>query len=155
MDWIANAPAKVRNSPFWTCSRQVVDALEPDSSTPWYSRFCWMNLYPCAPGRGNPEGALREAEAPFVGELLRAQVERLDAKRIICFAGSYWWSAAGGAGVADLPEAPSPLYRAGLDAEGRLWIVGMHPNGASHRGCSARNYAEMISRQFSDLVEGQ
>ena len=94
MDWIADAPAKVRNSPFWSCTRQVVDALEPDSSSPWYSRFCWMNLYPCAPGRGNPEGALREAEAPFVGNLLRAQVERLDAKRIICFVGSYWWSAA-------------------------------------------------------------
>jgi hypothetical protein len=145
-DWIATH--RVRTSPFWTAARLVVDALEPDASTPWYSRFCWMNLYPCAPDDppGNPDGALKEAQDPHVGELLRAQIERLDARRIIAFTGPFWWPAAGPAGLTDLPEAPRPLYRAGIDSAGREWIVGMHPAGASHYGWGPREYAELIAK---------
>ena len=153
-DWLTAASAATRNSPFWTAARLIVDALEPDPSTPWHSRLCWMNLYPVAPQnpKGNPVGPLKEAQAGLVGELLRAHVERLGAKTIIGFVGPYWWSAAEAAGVADLAAVPSPLYRAGRDAQGRLWIVGMHPNGASHRGCSPGEYAEMIARQFAALA---
>ena len=156
-DWLTAASAATRNSPFWTAARLIVDALEPDPSTPWHSRLCWMNLYPVAPQnpKGNPGGPLKEAQARLVGELLRAHVERLGAKTIIGFVGPYWWSAAEAAGVADLPAASSPLYRAGRDAQGRTWIVGMHPNGASHRGCSPGQYAEMIARQFGALAGGK
>ena len=145
-DWIATAPAKVRNSPFWTAARLVMDALDPDDSTPWYSRMCWMNLYPCAPEevKGNPFFALEGAQDPLVGELLRAHVERLNARRVIAFTGAFWWTPTGPAGPADLPAAPSPLYRAGRDSDGRTWIVGMPPTGASNRGWGPTEYAELV-----------
>jgi hypothetical protein len=150
-DWIATH--RVRTSPFWTCARLVVEDLEPDASTPWYSRFCWMNLYPCAPDDppGNPAGALKEAQDAYVGELLRAQIERLDARRIICFVGPYWWSAAAPAGLANLPEAPRPLHRAGRDSAGRVWIVGMHPAGASRHGWGPRAYARGLVSECEQL----
>jgi hypothetical protein len=144
MNWIATH--HVRSSPFWKTARLLVESLEPDSHLPWYARWCWLNLFPCAPDDppGNPGGALREAQAPFVGELLAAQVDLLDARRIIALVGPFWWPAAGPAGLVDLPEMPRPLLRAGRDANGRTWVVGWHPNGASHRGWGSNRYAQLI-----------
>ena len=104
LDWIDTHP--VRTSPFWRAVRRFVEALEPDIDAPWYARFAWVNLYPSAPEDppGNPGGALKEAEDPHVGPLLRAVTDWLDANRVIATVGPFWWPAAGPAGLADLPE---------------------------------------------------
>lgn len=143
LDWIDTHP--VRTSPFWRAVRRLVEALEPDIAAPWYARFAWVNLYPSAPEDppGNPGGALKEAEDPHVGPLLRAVTDWLDAKRVIATVGPFWWPAAGPAGLADLPEQSRPLLRAGR-ADGRTWVVGWHPNGASHRGYGSAAYTEII-----------
>jgi hypothetical protein len=143
MDWIATH--RVRSSPFWKTARLLVEALEPDDS-PWYARWCWLNLFPCAPDDPpeNPSGALREAQDPFVGELLAAQIDRLDARRVIALVGPFWWPATGPAGLGELPEVPHPLLRAGRDQAGRTWVIGWHPNGASHRGWGPNRYAQLI-----------
>jgi hypothetical protein len=152
-DWLLEVPAATRNSPFWTASRLIADAVQPDGATPWYSRIAWVNLFPCAPAdpRGNPSGALKEAQDPFVGELLSAHVERLNATRIVAFVGPFWWPAAGPAGLADLPEVPQPLMRAGVDAAGRTWVVGWHPAGASRHGWGPARYAELIIQTIENV----
>jgi len=136
---------RVRTSPFWRAVRRFVGALEPDIDAPWYARFAWVNLYPAAPENppGNPGGALKEAQDPHVGQLLRAVTDMLDAKRVIAVVGPFWWPAAGPAGLADLAEEPRPLMRAGRSG-GRTWVVGWHPNGASHRGFGAAAYTDLI-----------
>ncbi len=152
-DWLLEVPAATRNSPFWTASRLIADGVQPDGATPWYSRIAWMNLFPCAPAdpRGNPSGALKEAQEPYVGELLRAHVEQLNACRIIAFVGPFWWPAAGPSGLADLPEAHEPLLRAGRDSAGRTWIVGWHPAGASRHGWGPSRYSELIVETIRDV----
>ncbi len=144
MDWIATH--RVRSSPFWTTARLLIEALEPDHDSPWYARWCWLNLFPCAPDDPpeNPGGALRKAQDPFVGELLAAHIDVLDARRVIALVGPFWWPAAGPAGLADLPEMPRPLLHAGRGANGRTWVVGWHPTGASYRGWSPTRYAQRI-----------
>ena len=134
-----------RTSPFWRAVRLIVEGLEPDLDAPWYSRFAWVNLYPAAPENppGNPGGALKEAQDPHVGRLLRATTDMLDARRVVLVVGPYWWPAAGPAGLAGLPERPRPLYRGG-QVDGRTWIVGWHPNGARYRGFPAESYAKVI-----------
>lgn len=136
---------RVRTSPFWRAVRRFVEALEPDIDAPWYARFAWVNLYAAAPEDppGNPAGALKEAQDPHVGPLLRAVTDMLDAKRVIAVVGPFWWPAAGPAGLADLPEEPRPLLRAGRSG-GRTWVVGWHPNGASHRGYGSAAYTALI-----------
>ena len=47
LGWIETHPR--RNTPFWRTARFVAEALEPDIDAPWYARFAWVNLYPCAP----------------------------------------------------------------------------------------------------------
>jgi hypothetical protein len=142
LDWIDTHP--VRTSPFWRAVRRLVEALEPDINAPWYARFAWVNLYPSAPEDppGNPGGALREAQDQHVEPLLRAVTHWLETKRVIATVGPFW-PTAGPAGLAGLPEQPRPLLRAGR-ADGRTWVVGWHPNGASHRGYGPAAYAENI-----------
>ena len=143
LDWIDTHP--VRTSPFWRSVRRFVEALEPDIDAPWYARFAWVNLYPSAPEDppGNPGGALKEAEDPHVGLLLRAVTDWLDARRVIATVGPFWWPAARPAGLVDLAEQPRPLLRAGR-AYGRTWVVGWHPNGASHRRFGPAAYTDII-----------
>ncbi len=150
IDWIDTHP--VRTSPFWRAVRRFVEALEPDIAAPWYARFAWVNLYPSAPEAppGNPGRALKEAEDPHVGPLLRAVTDWLDAQRVIATVGPFWWSAAGPAGLADLPEEPRPLLRAGR-ADGRTWVVGWHPNGASHRGFGPAAYTDIIVKAVAKV----
>lgn len=135
----------------------IVDAAEPDETTPWYSRLTWMNLFPCAPQdpKRNPAGALKEAQDPYVGELLRAHIEQLDARRVIAFVGPFWWPAAGPAGLADLLIAPEPLLRAGVDAADRTWIVGWHSAGASRHGWGPARYAELIAETIRNVERAQ
>ena len=93
LDWIATNP--VRTSPFWMVARMVAEALEPGTDAPWYARFSWVNLYSAAPENppGNPDGPLRQAQDPLVGELLRVTVEMLEARTVIALVGPYWWPA--------------------------------------------------------------
>lgn len=143
LDWIDTHP--VRKSPFWKMTRLVVDALEPDIDAPWYARFAWVNLYPSAPENppDNPRGALEEAQRPHVGGLLRAVTDMLDARRVVAVVGPYWWSASRGAGLTDLPAQPRPLLAAGRQDD-RTWVVGWHPNGASHRHFGPAAYTDII-----------
>jgi len=75
LDWIATSP--VCRSPFWSVARMLAEELEEEGS---------QADVPCA-------GPLREAQNPFVGELLLETVEMLDAKRVIALVGPYWWPA--------------------------------------------------------------
>jgi hypothetical protein len=153
LDWIAGH--RVRTSPWWRAVHRFAGNLEPDLDAPWFARFAWVNLYPAAPDEppGNPIGALKEAQDPHVGGLLRATADALDAKRVILPVGPYWWPAAGPAGLSDLPEEPRPLLRAGR-AHGRTWVVGWHPTGASHRRYGPAAYAEIINGAVG-RVEGK
>jgi len=135
LEWVPSHP-KVRNSPFWAFSRHLVEVLEPDEITPWYARYAWVNLYPVAPESppDNPGGPLKAAQEPFVGELLNALVDSLEADRVVVVAGpQFWQPVANGAGLAGLADAESPLIAAGRSA-GRSWVIGYHPLGSSgHR----------------------
>lgn len=113
----------------------VAEALEPATESPWYSRFAHVNLYPAAPDAppGNPTGLLREAQDPFVGELLAATVDMLAAARVIALVGPFWWPAGSSGALGTLTEEPRPLLRSGR-LVGRTWVVGWHPGGASRRG---------------------
>jgi hypothetical protein len=141
LEWIETNP--VQNSPFWRTIRLVAEGLEPDLDAPWHARFAWVNLYPAAPEQGNPAGALKEAQDPHVGGLLRAVTDMLDARRVIALVGPFWWPAAGPAGLAGLPQRPRPLYRGGR-AHDRTWVIGWHPNGARYRGFNAEPYTKVI-----------
>lgn len=151
LDWIDANP--VHTSPFWRASRILTEELEGDATSPWFSRYCWLNLFPCAPADpiGNPSGALKESQDPFVGSLLRAHAEWLDARVIVGFVGPFWWPAAEAAGLSELPEAPRPLLRAGRDRDGRIWVIGWHPNGASHRRWGPARYAWLIAETVRAL----
>ena len=126
LDWIATHAR--RSTPFWKMTRLVVETLEPDIDAPWYARFAWVNLYPSAPEDppDNPRGALEEAQRLHVGGLLRAVTDVLDARRVVAVVGPYWRSAAGSAGLADLPEQPRPLLAAGRpERHGRGSLAGI------------------------------
>lgn len=143
IDWIATHP--VRNSPFWTTARLLAEALESSSDAPWYARIAWVNLYPAAPERppGNPAGALREAQDPQVAELLRANIEMLEARTVIAFVGPYWWPTGADPYFTALAEQPRPLLRVG-EIDGRRWVVGWHPGGASRHGFGPARYADIV-----------
>lgn len=144
LDWMESHPR--RNTPFWKVARAVAEGLEPDLDAPWYARMAWVNLYPSAPEDppDNPRGALKEAQDRHVGGLLRAVTDMLGARQIILVVGPYWWPAAGPAGLTGLPEAPRPLYRAGK-VDGRTWVVGWHPKGASYRHFGPDAYAQILT----------
>jgi hypothetical protein len=149
MDWIANHP--VRRSPFWTVARLVTEALAASSDQPWFSRLAWANLYPVAPERGNPEGWLREAQNSHVGSLIETLMELLEARVVVALVGPYWWPA-GSLLAFDILEARDrPLSRSGL-IDGRAWVVGWHPGGASRRGYGPTAYAEIVVREARRLL---
>lgn len=146
LEWVPSH-AKVRNSPFWAFSRHLVEVLEPDETTPWYARYAWVNLYPVAPESppDNPGGPLRAAQEPFVGALLNAVIDSLEADRVVVVAGpQFWQPAAVGAGLAGLANAESPLMAAGR-AFGRSWVVGYHPKWASFQHYGATRYASLVA----------
>jgi hypothetical protein len=86
-----------------------------------------------------------------VGRLLNAVVEMLDPARIIVFGGPFWWPAGRDSGLdAVLPVAERPLLRAGI-ADGRAWVVGWHPTGASYRRFGPNLYAGIVRDAVRDL----
>jgi hypothetical protein len=83
-------PLRTRSgSPFWTLSKRVVAALEPDGRSPWYSRYAWWNLFPLGWGDKNQSsgGALWMAQVRHVPELFWEVVDLLDPNRIVVLAG--------------------------------------------------------------------
>jgi hypothetical protein len=151
LDWIATNP--VRNSPFWTVARLLADEFQPGDA-PWFGKIAWVNLYPAAPENppGNPGWPLREAEDPHVGELLAANVEMLEAHTVVALVGPYWWPTGSAAPFDALEELPRPLLRCGK-IDGRTWIVGWHPGGASRRGFGPSRYAAMLSEAIRSVRE--
>jgi len=146
--------AKRARSTFWLFSRTLVDAVVPDAEHPWFARYAWGNLYPVGwdrPG-DSPWGALKEAQDPIVGELLRAQVEMLDPAEVVIICGPrYWHSAAAPAGLDALPKHDGPLIAAGV-VDGRAWVVGYHPRYASQGfRVGAYAYADLIARAIREL----
>ena len=150
LDWIESH--QVRSSPFWRTARRFVDTLDPRPDAPWFARFAWVNLYPSAPEDppGNPAGALLEAQTPLVGRLLRAVTDSFGATRVIALVGPYWSAAASGAGLSELAEQKRPLLRAGR-VDGTTWVVGWHPNGASHRGFGPDAYTQIVADAVESL----
>jgi len=148
---------KRARSTFWLFSRTLVETLVPDFGSRWVSRYAWGNLYPVGwdkPG-DSPWGALKEAQDPFVGDLLRAEVELLAPATVVIICGPwYWHSAAKPAGLDVLPRREGPLIAAGL-VGGRVWVVGYHPRYASQGfRFGAYAYAELISRTVAELQSG-
>jgi hypothetical protein len=153
MDWIATSDN--RSSPFWGACKILAETMEPDAGGPWHSRIAWGNIYPIGPDApaDNPRGALREAENHVVGRLLRAVVEMLDPSRVIVFGGPYWEPAGRDSGLdALLPGRERPLLRAGV-VDGRSWVVGWHPTGASYRRFGPPIYAGMVRDAVLQLEE--
>jgi hypothetical protein len=146
---VLEVPKRARST-FWLFSHTLVDALVPDPESSWVARYAWGNLYPVGwdkPG-DSPWGALREAQDPFVGELLRAHVEMLDPAEVVIICGPrFWHSAAAPAGLDALPAQDGPLIAAGV-VDGRAWIVGYHPRYAS-QGFRVGPYA------YADLIASQ
>ncbi|MBI3751480.1 MAG: hypothetical protein HY263_07475 [Chloroflexi bacterium] len=144
MDWIATNSH--RRSPFWSVCERLAETLEPTQPGPWHARIAWGNLYPAGPDDppDNPRGPLREVQDAVVGRLLGAVVEMLDPRRVIVFGGPYWEPAGRDSGLdATLGEAERPLMHTGV-VDGRVWVVGWHPTGASYRGFGPRIYAEIV-----------
>jgi hypothetical protein len=144
MDWIATSTH--RTSPFWNICERLAEALEPQSTAAWHARIAWANLYPAGPDDppDNPRGPLRDAQDPVVGRFLRAIVEMLDPSRVIVFGGSYWEPTGGDSGLdRALAAAKRPLMRTGIE-DGRIWVVGWHPTGASDRGFGPPLYAGIV-----------
>lgn len=146
LQWIETVSA--RTSPFWRTAKMVVEALEPDNRRPWWARFAWVNLYPVAPWRppGNPSGALRRVQDQHVGELLQATVVMLRARTVVAFVGSFWQPTGSSDPFMRLSSKRRPLLQTGR-IDGRTWLVGWHPNGASHRGWGPRRYADRLIRE--------
>lgn len=164
--WFADAPDPVgviatlsnrRSSPFWRLCRDVVEALEPVRTGPWYSRFAWANVYPVGPDDppGSPGGALKEAQDLYVGDLFAALLDTLDARRVVVISGpAYWLHPARSSWFRDLPMAAAfPLLRAGR-ADGRVVVVGYHPTYARRQKVGARTYAERVTHAIRSLERG-
>ena len=75
--------------------------------------------------------------------------EMLQARVVIALVGPYWWAAS--PHFASLAPRPRPLLRAGV-IDGRAWIVGWHPAGASRRGFPPRAYCEILVSEARQLL---
>ncbi len=149
MGWIDGH--RVRNSPFWSVARQVTDTLAPGDA-PWFSRLAWANLYPIAPNdvKGNPGGALLEAQTKPAAVFLDAVIRELRPRLVLVVGGPYVWPFVGPLELGVLDPADKPLYLTGR-RKGTNWIVGMHPGGASRRGWGPTDYSELIVRTARSL----
>ena len=151
MDWLEAFP-KTRSAAFWRTARYLAESLEPGTSTPWYARIAWANLYPVSwqpvPSRPqdrdfNPTGPLREAQNHHVAGFLLATLRALEARRVVIYGGSYWWPTGVTSPFDALTAAERPLQAAGR-LDGMAIDVGYHPNGAMRRGWGLRAYQRML-----------
>ena len=103
--------------------------------------------------KGYPTGALKEAQDDHVAALLLAQVEMLDPRVVVLVCGPwYWWSARDKPPELEgLMLAPRPLLATGI-INGRRWVVGYHPGGASHARVGPYAYADLVARTVKALA---
>jgi hypothetical protein len=154
---IAELPNR-RSKPFWKISAALVQALEPGPG-PWYSRYAWGNVYPVSTdysdteAAASPWGALKEAQDPHVGELFAAQMEMLDARRIVIVSGPNFWRAPSQGVLGALEPMPRPLVAAG-NLDGRSWVVAYHPKWAFHQRYTAASYTQLILDTLRQLEKG-
>ena len=164
--WHADAPepiapvlevGKRRGSTYWLFTRRLVEQLVPGAEVPWYGRYAWGNLYPLGLDRpkGYPTGALKEAQDEHVVALLMAQVEMLDPGVVVLVCGPwYWWSAQSKPSeLQALASAARPLIATGI-VNGRAWVVGYHPGGASHARIGPYAYADLIAMTVMAIRRG-
>jgi len=144
MSWIEEH--RVRSSPFWRMVRRTVEALWPDSSLKWFSHVAWTNLYPIAPNdvKGNPSGALLEAQTVPAARLLQAVADELDPVAVLVLGGPYWWPFQEHFPLTVLNRAERPLLAQGT-VNGRSWVAGMHPAGAQRYGWRVDDYARIVA----------
>jgi hypothetical protein len=142
MDWLDGH--RVWNSPFWRVVRDATEHLAPGDG-PFYSRVAWTNLYAVAPNdiKANPGGALLEAQTAPAAAFVAAAIEVIDPSVVLVLAGPYVWPFVKPLGLDHLNDANRPLYRVGT-IDGRRWVVGMHPGGASRRGWGPRRYGDLV-----------
>lgn len=162
--WFAEAPDAVgvvatlpsrRNTPYWQMSRDIVEALAPGAG-PTFARQAWANLYPVSfDGReghraGSPTGALRDAQMPFAIDLFRAEMQMLEARRVVLMTGPFWRSVTHGQGLEGIRARPFPLIAAGL-VDGVPWVVGYHP-GYTRRGWPGPNRRPIPDGEFVQAI---
>jgi len=139
-------------SPFWSVSRRLVPALEPDSGGAWYSRYAWWNVYPLGwddPDRG-PDGALKAVQTPLVGELFWAVMDDIGARRIVLVAGKDWWPDVRGLlDLGDLRDGERPVLASGR-SHGRQIVASYHPRGARQQGIRDGQLVEAIAASFAN-----
>lgn len=85
----------------------------------------------------SPWGAQKDGQDPFVGDLLRAEVDMLDPAEVVIICGpSYWHSAAKPARLDELPKAegPSSPPARSMVGHGSSGITHASPAGASASG---------------------
>lgn len=140
-------------SPFWSVSRRLVPVLEPDGEGVWYSHYAWWNVYPLGwddPDMG-PDGALKEAQTPLVGELFWAVMDDIDARRIVLVAGKDWWPEVRGLlDLGDLREGERPILAAGR-SHGRQVVASYHPRGARQQRIRDEQLVTAIAGAFAGL----
>jgi hypothetical protein len=145
MSWLEERKRNA-SAPFWAVTRRLAERFEPDSTAPWYGRFAWANLYPVSwqwPEPGNPGGPLRAAQDHLVAGLLAATLHALDAKRVVIYAGGYWWPTGWTPPFDGLGTASKPLKAVGRIGDMAV-VVGYHPAGAQRSGTSREAYAALL-----------
>jgi hypothetical protein len=129
-----------------------VPVLEPDGEGVWYSRYAWWNVYPLGwddPDRG-PDGALKEAQTPLVGELFWAVMDDIDARRIVLVAGKDWWPEVRGLlDLGDLRNGERPILAAGR-SHGRQVVASYHPRGARQQRIRDEQLVMAIAGAFAE-----
>jgi hypothetical protein len=81
-----------KRSAFWQTVRSVLCRLNPNLKDEWPNHVCWTNLAKIAPAeKGNPSGALWNAQAKRCTELLRIETRALAAERVLVLAGYDWY----------------------------------------------------------------
>ena len=112
-------------SPFWSVSRRLVPALEPDSGGAWYSRYAWWNVYPLG-------------------------WDDIGARRIVLVAGKDWWPDVRGLlDLGDLRDGERPVLASGR-SHGRQIVASYHPRGARQQGIRDGQLVEAIAASFAN-----
>jgi len=82
-----------KSSSFWSCSRDVVKALEGSSDineSNWQSRVAWSNIYKVSPhSGGNPGDSLRSTQFQHCIDILRTEITILEPKNILFVIGDW------------------------------------------------------------------